>query len=25
LIKAYELLENKVVNLPNKKHGNIPL
>lgn len=25
LIKAYAMLENKVVNLPRKKHGNIPL
>ncbi len=25
LIRAYEMLENKVVNLPKKKHGNIPL
>lgn len=25
LIKAYKMLENKVVNLPRKKHGNIPL
>ena len=25
LIKAYTLLENKVVSLPKKKHGNIPL
>ncbi len=25
LIKAFVLLENKVVNLPKKKHGNIPL
>lgn len=25
LIKAFSLLENKVVNLPKKKHGNIPL
>jgi len=25
LIKAFALLENKVVNLPKKKHGNIPL
>jgi propionyl-CoA carboxylase beta chain len=25
LIKAYEMLENKVVNMPRKKHGNIPL
>jgi propionyl-CoA carboxylase beta chain len=25
LIKGYKMLENKVVNLPRKKHGNIPL
>lgn len=25
LIRAYKMLENKVVNLPKKKHGNIPL
>jgi propionyl-CoA carboxylase beta chain len=25
LIRAFEMLENKVVNLPKKKHGNIPL
>jgi propionyl-CoA carboxylase beta chain len=25
LIKAYRMLENKVVNNPRKKHGNIPL
>lgn len=25
LLKAYQMLENKVVNLPRKKHGNIPL
>jgi propionyl-CoA carboxylase beta chain len=25
LISAFELLENKTVNLPRKKHGNIPL
>jgi propionyl-CoA carboxylase beta chain len=25
LITAFEMLENKVVNLPRKKHGNIPL
>jgi len=25
LIKAFEMLENKVANLPKKKHGNIPL
>jgi len=25
LIKAYKMLENKVVNMPKKKHGNIPL
>lgn len=25
LIKAFEMLENKVANLPRKKHGNIPL
>ncbi|MDB5262011.1 MAG: methylmalonyl-CoA carboxyltransferase [Adhaeribacter sp.] len=25
LIKAFRMLENKVVNLPRKKHGNIPL
>ncbi len=25
LIKAYKMLENKVANLPHKKHGNIPL
>lgn len=25
LIKAFKMLENKVVNLPSKKHGNIPL
>lgn len=25
LIKAYAMLENKVVNIPRKKHGNIPL
>ncbi len=25
LIKAFEMLENKVVNMPKKKHGNIPL
>ncbi len=25
LIKAYEMLENKVDNMPRKKHGNIPL
>ena len=25
LIKAFKMLENKVVNLPRKKHGNIPL
>nr|WP_205748944.1 carboxyl transferase domain-containing protein [Emticicia sp. CRIBPO] len=25
LIKAYAMLENKVVKLPRKKHGNIPL
>jgi len=25
LIKAFKMLENKVVNLPKKKHGNIPL
>jgi propionyl-CoA carboxylase beta chain len=25
LIKAFAMLENKVVNLPRKKHGNIPL
>lgn len=25
LIRAYKMLENKVVNLPRKKHGNIPL
>jgi propionyl-CoA carboxylase beta chain len=25
LIKAFAMLENKVVNLPKKKHGNIPL
>ncbi len=25
LIKAYQMLENKVVNSPRKKHGNIPL
>ncbi len=25
LIAGFEMLENKVVNLPRKKHGNIPL
>jgi len=25
LIQAFEMLENKVSNLPRKKHGNIPL
>jgi propionyl-CoA carboxylase beta chain len=25
LIRAFEMLENKVANLPKKKHGNIPL
>jgi propionyl-CoA carboxylase beta chain len=25
LIKAFQMLENKVVNSPKKKHGNIPL
>jgi propionyl-CoA carboxylase beta chain len=25
LIVAFEMLENKVVNMPKKKHGNIPL
>jgi propionyl-CoA carboxylase beta chain len=25
LIKAFKMLENKVANLPRKKHGNIPL
>jgi propionyl-CoA carboxylase beta chain len=25
LIRAYAMLENKVANLPRKKHGNIPL
>ncbi len=25
LIKAYKMLENKVVNMPKRKHGNIPL
>jgi propionyl-CoA carboxylase beta chain len=25
LIKAFKMLENKVVNVPKKKHGNIPL
>ena len=25
LISAFEMLENKVANLPRKKHGNIPL
>ena len=25
LLKAFKMLENKVVNLPRKKHGNIPL
>lgn len=25
LIKAFKMLENKVVNLPKKKHDNIPL
>jgi propionyl-CoA carboxylase beta chain len=25
LIKAFRMLENKVANLPRKKHGNIPL
>ena len=25
LIRSFEMLENKVVNLPRKKHGNIPL
>ncbi len=25
LIRAFEMLENKVVNMPKKKHGNIPL
>jgi len=25
LIKAFKMLENKVVNMPRKKHGNIPL
>ena len=25
LIKAFKMLENKVDNLPKKKHGNIPL
>ena len=25
LIRAYKMLENKVVKMPNKKHGNIPL
>jgi propionyl-CoA carboxylase beta chain len=25
LIKAFKMLENKVVNMPKKKHGNIPL
>ena len=25
LIKAFDMLENKVDNLPKKKHGNIPL
>jgi propionyl-CoA carboxylase beta chain len=25
LIKAFKMLENKVANLPKKKHGNIPL
>ncbi|RYZ83942.1 MAG: acyl-CoA carboxylase subunit beta, partial [Moraxellaceae bacterium] len=25
LVKAFKMLENKVVNLPRKKHGNIPL
>jgi propionyl-CoA carboxylase beta chain len=25
LIKAFKMLESKVVNLPRKKHGNIPL
>jgi propionyl-CoA carboxylase beta chain len=25
LIKAFKMLENKVANLPRKKHGNIPM
>ena len=25
LIRGYKMLENKVVNMPRKKHGNIPL
>jgi propionyl-CoA carboxylase beta chain len=25
LIKGFKMLENKVVNMPRKKHGNIPL
>ncbi|HRI29722.1 MAG TPA: carboxyl transferase domain-containing protein, partial [Chitinophagales bacterium] len=25
LIQGFKMLENKVVNLPRKKHGNIPL
>ncbi|MEO0471935.1 MAG: carboxyl transferase domain-containing protein, partial [Bacteroidota bacterium] len=25
LIRAFEMLENKVASLPRKKHGNIPL
>jgi propionyl-CoA carboxylase beta chain len=25
LIRAFKMLENKVVNMPRKKHGNIPL
>jgi propionyl-CoA carboxylase beta chain len=25
LIKAFKMLENKVVTMPRKKHGNIPL
>ena len=25
LLKAFQMLENKVANLPRKKHGNIPL
>jgi len=25
LLKAFKMLENKVTNLPRKKHGNIPL
>ncbi|MCD8528424.1 MAG: hypothetical protein LRY27_00210 [Chitinophagales bacterium] len=25
LIKGFKMLENKVANLPRKKHGNIPL